>query len=95
MYVRETMPLWLREGELQQRPQFIFAILPIIPRITAENKEIMALFLSSAERDWLHFILLYSFRRLKPKSYDYVFTPKYRYMNKSVNKNDHLLQGRC
>lgn len=67
MYVRESMAPWLREGELQQRPQFIFAILPIIPRITIENKEIMALFLSSAKRDWLRFTLLYSFRKLKPQ----------------------------
>lgn len=51
MYVRESMALWPREGELQQRPKFIFAILPIIPRITTENKEIMALLLSSAKRD--------------------------------------------
>lgn len=55
MYVRESIALWLREGALQQRPQFIFAILPIIPRITAENKEIMALFLSCAKRDRVSF----------------------------------------
>jgi len=41
----------LREGELQERPQFIFAILPVIPRITAENKEKMVLSLSSAKCD--------------------------------------------
>lgn len=51
MYVRESMALWPREGELQQRPKFIFAILPIIPRISTENKEITALLLSSAKRD--------------------------------------------
>lgn len=52
MYVRESIAL-AEKGRTakQQRPQFISATLPIIPRITAENKEIMSLFLSSAKRD--------------------------------------------
>jgi len=37
------MALWLREGEIQQRAEFIMAILPIISGITLNKTENLAL----------------------------------------------------
>lgn len=51
------MALWLREGEFQQRAEFIMAILPIISGITLKNKEIMHFSFQLQSKAVFHYVI--------------------------------------